>query len=322
MTEKPHMSQSQLGLASKCPVAWEFRYVKGIKAPPGIAALQGTGTHGGIQLNFEQKKTTHEDLPAADIVDASVERFKAECHGGYVLDEDAGRPDRVIAEATDEVAALAGLYAREIAPEYQPVLVEERVRIELPNSPVDIIGVLDMADDKRRVRDFKTSGKRKTQAEVDSSLQLTIYSIAHKIATGEPAADVGLEVLVKKSTPERQTLVSDRGPEDYEVLANRANAFIKMQQSGVFVPAPLDAWWCSKKWCGYFGICPYVKGSGPVVSLPPTDEPKPKKPRVSRPKKTIDPDAAPIVIQSSSSGGRPGPFKRKIRPKMKISLKE
>jgi hypothetical protein len=261
--KRPHLSPSQLDMMSRCGEAYRRRYIDGERIPPGIAMLSGTGVHAGAEVNFRQKIETHRDLPADDIVDASVDGFDRGLAGGYERGPEDESPD----EARDQVAELARLYADEVAPVYQPKFVEQLVRIELPGTH-DMVGVLDMADDAGRVVDLKTSGKAKSQDECDRSAQLTYYAAAHRVLTGELASEVRLEVLVKSKNPKRVVLASTRGPADFAALANRINAASAAIQAGVFLPADPGNWMCSPRWCGYYRTCPYVNaGEKTVVDL-------------------------------------------------------
>jgi hypothetical protein len=64
-------------------------------------------------------------------------------------------------------------------------------------------------------------------------------------------------------TPKRKemklvTLESKRTAEDLPHLARRIQSAVQVMESGLFTPAPVDAWWCSKRFCGYWNICPYA----------------------------------------------------------------
>lgn len=266
-TVKPWLSPTQLEMIAKCPAAYERRYCRGEKIPPGIEAIKGTGVHGGASTNFRQKLQTHEDLPINQIVDAAVASFEGATHAGFTLtpEEHSVGPSKVIGAAKDQVVSLATLLGREVVRDYQPVLVEQQVRLELPDASHDMLGILDLADDQRRVIDFKTSAKAKSQAEADSSIQLTFYAAAHKVATGELPTEVRLEVLVKKRQPERVIVRSTRGREDFVALANRINVVLAQVNAGIFPPASPGSWWCAAKWCGYYATCPYVNSRPQVV---------------------------------------------------------
>lgn len=251
---KPHLSPTQLSLMSRCGEAYRRRYIEGERIPPGIAMLSGTGVHKGAEVNFRQKIATHSDLPADDIVDAAVSGFDDAMKSGCQIGADDPSPD----QARDAVAEMSRLYADEVAPEYQPLFVEQHVRIELPGTH-DMVGVLDLADDQGRVVDLKTSNKAKSQDEADRSSQLTFYSAAHRQLTGEIAETVRLEVITSGKNPRRVMLESTRGPADYAALANRINAATATVAAGVFLPADPDSWMCSPKWCGYYATCQYVR---------------------------------------------------------------
>lgn len=261
MADKPHLSPTQLEMYCRCPEQYRRSYIEGEKIPPGIAALKGTGLHRGAAVNMRQKLESGVDLPASEIVEAAISAFETEVHGGVSFSrEEFGRGSHiVIGEAKDDLREIADCHARVQAPDYQPVFVEEKIRIELPNAPRDVLGILDLADAKRRVIDLKTAGKKKSQSDADDSVQLSVYAAAYQVKTGEPPAEVRLDCVVQtKTKTDRQVVTSDRGPRDFQALANRINAVTKGIQAGVFTPATPGAWWCGPKWCGYFSTCPYV----------------------------------------------------------------
>jgi len=260
---KPHISPAQLEMYCRCGEAYRRRYVEKEIIPPGIALIQGKGFHRGVQVNGQQKITSHVDLPATEIQEAAAAGFEQEAAGGYVLspDEEVRGASKVLGEAKDLTVEMAAFYAKQQAPDYQPVLVEKSVRIELPLCSHDLLGVIDLADDKARVVDFKTSGRRKSQADADSSIQLTTYAAAYKAVTGgAQCAEVRLDTVVQQSKGYvRDLQVSNRGADDYRALANRINAVTTAIQAGIFAPASPGAWWCHPRWCGFFNSgCVYV----------------------------------------------------------------
>lgn len=257
---KPHLSPTQLDLYCKCPEAYRRRYIEREVIPPGIAILQGQSVHRAAEINFRQKLSTRVDLPILEIVEAAAASFDEQKAGEVSLsrDEMARGASVVLGEAKDEAVKCAEVLARDIAPEYQPVLVEEKVRIVLDNSPRDLLCILDMADERGIVSDYKVSGKRKSQADADSSVALTTYAAAHRIATGKLPSELRLEVIVKNKTPVRQVVSTTRAKADFVALAARVNAVQSSIDAGSFPPATPGAWWCGPRWCGYWSTCPYV----------------------------------------------------------------
>jgi len=280
---KPHLSPSSLATACRCGEQFRRAYIEGDRLPPGIAQTKGTALHGAAAINFGQKIESHEDMPAAEITEAAVAAFDGAVNNEAIefTDEENSRGSRVVlAEAKDAVADMATVHAASQAPDYQPVLVEEAVRIVVPHSSHDLFGYLDLfahpadhlagepgALKPSYVVDIKTAGKKKTQEDVDGSVQLTTYHAALEIL-GLMPAEVRLDVLVKtKTKTTRQVLSSSRNAVDYASLQARFDSVVAMKEAGVFLPATPDAWWCSERFCGYHSTCKYVRRSSPLVTL-------------------------------------------------------
>lgn len=257
---KPHISNTQLDMYFTCPESYRRRYIEGERIPPGIALLIGSGVDRGEQANFRQKIESHADLPKSEIVEAAVAGFEAEKTGGYLLtkDEDSVGASKIIGQAKDMVASLAGVHAEQQAPEYQPIAVQKEIKIIFPRATHDILGYVDLIDDRQTVTDFKTGAKKKPQKDADESTQLTIYAAAYQIEYGQPPAEVRLDTLVKTKMPGRQLLISHRGNADFQAMLNRVNIMLSAVAAGIYPPAPVGSWKCSPKWCGYFTTCPYV----------------------------------------------------------------
>lgn len=259
--EKPHLSPSQMEMYCKCGEQYRRRYIEREKIPPGVSAHRGRGMHAGAQVNFRQKQDSHRDLPIKDIVDASVAAFEAEvAKDGFSMtaEEQARGANALVAEAKDDTARFAEFHGRNQAPDYQPIVVEKRVRIVLPNASHDLLGVLDLMDSHKRIVDFKTGARRKPEGEADASVQLTTYAAAAAVY-GMPASEVRLDIMVgQKRQMVRQIQSSTRGPTDFVALSNRINMVLAGIGAGIFPPATPGSWWCSPKWCGYWRSCPYV----------------------------------------------------------------
>lgn len=254
---KPYLSPSQLETYCRCPEQYRRRYIEGEIIPPGIAILKGKGFHVGAETNMRQKIDSHEDLPASEIVDAAVSGFETEAAGGYLLTADESESD--VGQAKDSLAAMAECHAEQQAPDYQPVLVEQRVRIELPGAR-DLLGIVDLADDLGRVTDFKTAGRKKRQEDADTSVQLTTYAAAYHAVRGEPPKSLRLDSVVQTRAGKtyRDLLETQRSEPDLIALANRINAIASGVEAGNFPPTTPGAWWCSPRWCGYWATCSYV----------------------------------------------------------------
>lgn len=264
MSDKPHLSASSLELFAKCPEAWRRRYVEGDVIPPRLAMLKGKAVHKAIELNMRERMATGESLPTDSVCDAARDAFKTECTGGYQLGD--GESEAVLPTLQDQAVALAKVHAEEQAPDYNPVAVEHRFRIELPALSHDVVGIIDVVDASGAIADFKTSKKRYSEDEAGASLQLSLYAASQATTNPDPdgTCEVRLDVLVdatKTKPPSRQVVRSYRDRSDLPVIANRLAVVSKTITAELFPPAPTGAWWCSEGWCGYWHSCPYVNAA-------------------------------------------------------------
>jgi hypothetical protein len=266
---KPHISPSQLSTYENCGEAYRRRYIEKEVIPPGVAALRGGAVHKGAEMNFKHKLEAKTDLPAKDIVDRAVAEFdgRMKAEGLFLAPEEQARGmDVVVGEEKDATARLAGLFAREVAPVYQPTSVEDKVRIELPSSPRDILGILDLtativaAPEKGvGIIDYKTGRKTKLQRDFDVSPQLSLYDLTFRSKHGKAPDFIQVEQLIAlKSGDKRVVNPTTRSTPDFKAAVARVNAMVSGLEKGVFMPAAAGSWNCAPKWCGYFQTCPYV----------------------------------------------------------------
>lgn len=262
--ERPHLSPTQIDMYCRCGEQYRRRYVEGEILPPAVAMVTGTAVHRGAEVNSAQKIRTREDLAVKDIVDVAANTFNEELlRSGVTLvgDEVAKGLNTVCGEGLDQAVKLAGLYAEQSAPDYQPAIVEEYVRLVLPGQ-YDILCRIDLIDELDRVIDFKTAKRKMQQADADASIQLTTYAAAgRKLLGGRAVSEVRLDVLVGTKKPQRQVIQSSRTRADFQALANRINVVAAGIAMGNFPPAAPGSWWCSKRFCGYHASCPYVNST-------------------------------------------------------------
>lgn len=262
MASKPHISQTQLVCYEKCGEIYRRRYIEGEKIPPPIVMVKGSGVHGGSKANFSQKMESHKDLPAKDIIDISVSEFDNKLTADGILltpDEVTRGYKNIVGEARDAVRVLSNLYAKEVAPVYQPQFVEQKHELELPNASHDLLMWMDICDEKDIIVDVKTGTKKRNQRDVDTDEQLSFYTLVFLGITGRMPASVCFECLLDQKKPKHDRLESTRTKEDLEAVVARINTMIHGLKKGIFMPAPAMAWWCSPVYCGFWRTCPYVK---------------------------------------------------------------
>lgn len=261
--------QSQLVKFEMCGEAYRRQYIDREPDLAGTAALRGSGVHGAAQVNHRQKKTSGVDLPKKDLVDAAVASFEErKAKDGFRLtpDEQSIGVRATMARTIQTVTTLTGLYADKVAPDIHPDLIEEKIVVELPNTNISLGGTLDLTTTERRLKDFKTANRSKSQKDADESAQLTLYEFLYEKKTGHRASGIDLEVLVDLKTPKHQRISTTRGPKDRQVLFSRINVMLRAREAGIFAPAQVGAWNCSEKWCSYWSTCPYVNSERAAAS--------------------------------------------------------
>lgn len=270
-SRKKHLSISQLNTIGKCGEMWRQRYVLGIRKPPGVAMIIGSSVDAPISANMISKALDHKLLPEETIMDLASDKAD-ETWEAVELNADEKKLGRKIVQGQtkDMIVNLSLLHARKLAPIIEPKMyateegpmpaVQRWFRLELEGYDYDLVGVMDLQEEGC-IRDTKTAGKAPSWDEVHHSIQLTAYALAAEVIDHEVEPEVRLDVLVKKKTPEALSLNSRRGKADYESLLRRIEMASLAIDKGVFIPANQGDWWCSKKWCGYYSDCKYVRRS-------------------------------------------------------------
>ncbi len=205
-----HISASSLKMFVRCPEQFRRRYILGHKAPPSGAQLWGRADHKAVEVNYEQKISTMEDLPVAEV----QERFATEVEQAIAgVDEEISWDGALFKEKTESQAialvkdrgtALVGIYQQQIAPAIFPVTIEEEFLLPLNGCP-PIKGRIDLK--AKRFDLFTTETQianpfnieRKTKAQnrapgKDDLFQSRIYELVN----GLP---VEFQVSVKSTSP-------------------------------------------------------------------------------------------------------------------------
>lgn len=263
--EKPHLSPSQLNSYFRCGEAYRRRYIEKQIIPPAFAMLKGGAVHVAAEENFKQKIETHEDLSVKQIVECAAAAFegKIKAEGVLLSEEERTRGQKIVkGEFLDSTVTSATILATDVCPKRQPTAVEEKVRLELPESPYDLLGVLDLILPDG-IQDLKNTGKKLGQTDIDGNPQFTTYAALYYAKFKKPALRIIVDNIIhrpgSKQAADYQELMTERTKPDFDALAARINAAIKGILAGVFTPATPGAWWCSKKSCGFFASCKFTR---------------------------------------------------------------
>jgi hypothetical protein len=136
----------------------------------------------------------------------------------------------------------------------KPIAAERIVKVLLTPEdyePIPFLGVIDL-EEIDAVADLKNKKKASTQADVDNSLQLTLY--AHIL--GKP--QVRLDQLIKPTKTHGVRYIRKQSIRTTSEVKH-ALQVVKGVTAGIvagnFMRTNPENWWCSTKWCPYWGQC-------------------------------------------------------------------
>lgn len=265
MTLPSSRSVSQLNMLQRCGIQYEFRYVKGMKAPPGTALIRGRSVDEAVSMNYDQKIESRVDLPVDQMQDCAAQSvdslFSEDVH---LVGREAGMGKaKVQGVIKDTAVGLTGTYREKISPEIQPVTVQAKMTADLEDdSLLPFVGIVDLIDEELIIHDTKTAGKKPADDVAAKSQQLTTYSLLYRLQTGMKEKALQLDTVIQTSAGNRSTNIQ-RTTRNEDQMASLVHRFQKAEDAirkGVFIPTNPDNWWCSSSWCGYYDICPFGGG--------------------------------------------------------------
>lgn len=259
-----YLSVSQITQFLKCGAAYEERYVKGTAVPANNYTIQGRAVHKSAEIlhtsliqdpklatSVELMESVYSDTQDQEVSDNTEVQLIDESSWGNVKDEGIKlvRQYRkgALGELTDPDTGFPMLTVK-------PIAAERVVRVLLTPEeydPIPFMGVIDL-EEHDTVADLKNKKKASTQADADNSLQLTLY--AHIL--GKP--QVRLDQVVKPTKTygarylrKRSTRNNSEVKHALTVVKGVTDAII----AGNFMRTNPENWWCSSKWCPYWGSC-------------------------------------------------------------------
>lgn len=250
-----HVSASMYGLWAKCEVAFQYRYLEGLKIPGTAAMHGGSALHEACNINHTQKIETQKDMPCSDLQDAARDTFVEKVREAiYIPKEDRGRKNDVLNSALNCAIENVKGYSKEIAPEIQPSASEIKIwgdfGLDLP-----VLGIIDVVHEKNMLIDFKTTKRKKASGSEHKELQPSFYTMLWKNETGIDA-NFKYYYLKNGEVDERE---SSRNKADCDQLLLRLEVFINSVKTGIYKPAEPGHWQCTEKWCGYWPICKFAQ---------------------------------------------------------------
>jgi hypothetical protein len=261
---KTQLHVSGLNLLSRCGIAFEYRYLRRVPEIRSVSLAVGSAVDRAVTADLTEKKDSGKLLRADEVQDIARDALLEEWQRGDIVVNEEDAEDGWSGSKGDAVDAsvdMAGFHHKAAAPAIEPTAVQRKWVLDINGLDLQLAGTIDIQEGLQSLRDTKTSAKSPVRDLADKSLQLTTYSLAVRQIDGAIPEAVGLDYIVR--TPKRKELKlvqleSKRTDADMSHLVRRIEQAARVIRSGMFSPAPPDAWWCSKKFCSYWAVCPFA----------------------------------------------------------------
>lgn len=246
-----HLSPSAASMYLKCPRQYWFRYIMGIKNPPGVAQIQGISGHEALKYANYRYLRTGGTYPKVSKV---IDRFRAEwaqrSREITMSTWAAENMNRKTAETL--IVPSLELYMKEHAPKIEVAGAETPMRKNVRGLP--IVGILDLRvgdGETARIDDYKFCGPTSPylkNAYADESLQLATYALLGNVRRA------GFICIVKGKSPKVQRTPTVVSPARKETTRREYVHIAKGISAGVF-PRCEPNFLCSQRFCGYWSMC-------------------------------------------------------------------
>ena len=272
--DTPHISFSQLSMYLRCSMQYWFKYKQHLPEQPKVSLALGKGGHNALEKSVKRKlKSSITNSPdevvqwASDFMDRELDAVPSSEMEKDV--EPGGTKDKFL--------AATRVFQTRDAPRIKPIAAELDFTLdmneflpepaEVPIRPV--IGKIDLVSDDYQTRvvhepgllrvevdDYKYVTRKRGQAEVNISPQLSLYATVMKKLTGAwptKLAYIQIHPGTTKDGPDAIPLM--REPDHMTVQAHEgrmrrlAYQFAKVEkgiEAGIFIPTddPITCSWC------------------------------------------------------------------------------
>lgn len=266
----PHFSPSFLESMAVCPE--QVRREKILKeyraATPNL--VFGSTAHRALELSFAHKIDTGQPIERSlmsDVVADSFEYVKQKEIERSGIEWGTTKQDDVRAGVESALLGDGG-YMDVLEPTVSPVAVERWLKVENTPAGVPLIGRVDVETATGSIIDIKTSGQRKTQASLDSSVQATAY-LWMRGQLDEPASGFAWHVLVKNKNPTSQELFTTRDERQMRAFEDRVYMTMEFLDYLWETRGPDNPWpgasetdfRCSPTQCSFWSSCRWRGGA-------------------------------------------------------------
>lgn len=245
------VSATRLNTWLGCRLRYYFKYVLRLKKPKSAATYVGSTVH-AVLKQWNRARWRKEILGTEQL----QQLFEKSWATDQLTEAVQWQPDEEPDEKKMGWALLQTYFSQSpIPPDERPEGVEVTAEADLSAHGLPkLIGVLDLIRSAGRIVDYKTVGQtpKDEKAIHNNEVQLSIYSLLYREATGKQEGGRELHHLVKLKVP--KLIVTPQGPmtdREQTRLFRQLESFVSGVEREDFVPSP--GMQCVM--CSYFNEC-------------------------------------------------------------------
>ena len=250
-----YISASRLNLWARCPLAFRFRYIDGIKTPTNANQFLGQVVYAALETYYRhcQIGSIPIDEDVETFTDAAWQQLTEEEPMTWESSDD-------VTKCRHQAIDLVRAYTNEYRSQPEKIIAME-ASLEAPfvhpttgeDLGLPLFGVVDLVLDTASsvlLIDFKTSATA-TLIEQSHAVQLTLYSLLMQ-GNGYDHVETEIRQLVKTKTPKIRAYRFGQRTEDHiRQFFDLCREYLDTVDRGVFNPRP--CWSCNL--CDYRGLC-------------------------------------------------------------------
>jgi CRISPR/Cas system-associated exonuclease Cas4 (RecB family) len=256
--ERPHISISQLTTYLQCPRQYYYQYVQAIPwatTPPAVAF--GDVAHKAIEVINRSLIDGSKVIDREESISVFTQAWTAKS-ASDTESIDWKTPDES-ADLLVKGMELIGLYhdrfndskIRDVELEFRLPILDANTGLFIESH--DVVGKIDAISIDGNIIEIKTASKSPCQTDIDTNMQLTLYSWAYRLLYGQPEDKLMVVSLVKTKDPQIVCLNTTRTEVNYSRLFKLIDSILKAIDSGLFYCNQLNVWGC--KSCQYVTQC-------------------------------------------------------------------
>ena len=252
---REHISVSQLTAYLCCPLKYYFHYVEEIpwRTTPSAVAF-GRTIHEAVKV-MNESLMNGDPIVEEELIDTFTSRWTSQVEGNNIQWRTADECASLMTKGQGLLSLYYGKFHT-----FKPVSVELEFRLPIldPTSGLyiesrDVVGRIDSISEAGSIVEVKTSGKKPFQLDVDTNLQLTLYSWAYRMLYGVPEERIIVVTMMKTKEPQLEIMKTHRTERDYTRLFHLIERVTECIDHGLYYPNQMNIWGCRN--CEYVVEC-------------------------------------------------------------------